>query len=344
MTRNFYGQRFDSIQILRGVSAIFIILEHIPALCCGAFGVDIFFAISGFMIMYTTKQGRKHFFRKRLLRILPLYYLMTIGSYLALLFFPAMFEQTTAQPVYLLKSLLFVPFDIGNGAIQPLMRIGWTVNCEIFFYLIFYLAMCVNHKYRGLLSCLILGGLVAAGAFLPSSWIILNFYSSPVMLDFIWGILCFYLAKTLYERFYDKMAHPAVHTMAVCACVGIFAILLISKPHINLLGFRRPLLWGIPGALLLLCSFAAGIAKSAFFNFLRRSFVHLGNMSYSVYLIHYYPVMLLDRVVFRSPETSSGFLLLCEILVCITVSILSATAAWWLIEKKLGNWLKEKLL
>lgn len=39
-------------------------------------------------------KSTKYFFRKRLVRILPLYYLMTLGTYLSLLLFPSMFQQT----------------------------------------------------------------------------------------------------------------------------------------------------------------------------------------------------------------------------------------------------------
>ena len=39
----FHENHFDSIQALRGIAAVFVILEHIRFLNCGAFGVDIFF-------------------------------------------------------------------------------------------------------------------------------------------------------------------------------------------------------------------------------------------------------------------------------------------------------------
>ena len=53
----FHRQHFDSIQALRGITALFIILEHIRFLNCGAFGVDIFFCISGFMIMFSDRKS-----------------------------------------------------------------------------------------------------------------------------------------------------------------------------------------------------------------------------------------------------------------------------------------------
>ena len=88
VNKEFHELHFDSIQALRGLAALFVVFQHVRFLNFGAFGVDIFFCISGFMIMFTTEKSTKYFFRKRLVRILPLYYLMTLGTYLLLLLFP----------------------------------------------------------------------------------------------------------------------------------------------------------------------------------------------------------------------------------------------------------------
>lgn len=108
-TKNFHENHFKNIQALRGIAALFVLLEHVRFLNCGAFGVDIFFCISGFMIMFSTHEDQKGFLPRRLIRILPLYYLMTLGTYALLIIFPSMFEQTRANPVFLVKSLLFIP-------------------------------------------------------------------------------------------------------------------------------------------------------------------------------------------------------------------------------------------
>ena len=151
INKRFQDLHFDSIQALRGLAALFVVFQHIRFLNFGAFGVDIFFCISGFMIMFTTEKSTKYFLRKRLIRILPLYYLMTLVTYLSLLLFPSMFQQTRHNLSHLVKSLLFVPFDIGGGIIQPLVRIGWTINCEMLFYLLFFIAFHISMKYRGLI-------------------------------------------------------------------------------------------------------------------------------------------------------------------------------------------------
>lgn len=256
---DFHQMHFDSIQALRGVTALFIVLEHIRFLNCGAFGVDIFFCISGFMIMFSTHRDSSFFLRKRLIRILPLYYLMTVGTFLLLLLFPGMFEQTKADPVFLLKSLLFIPFDIGGGVLQPLMRIGWTVNCEIFFYIIFFIALHISRKFRGLLCGLFLAAAVAAANLIPSPPAFLAFYGNPVMLEFLLGIAAYYAAWGLY-RLHRKKAFPGIgYPLSLAAIFTCFACLVITKPAINILGFRRPLVWGLPAFIIVICAFLTGL-------------------------------------------------------------------------------------
>lgn len=360
---DFHQLHFDSIQALRGITALFIVLEHIRFLNCGAFGVDIFFCISGFMIMFSTHNGPAYFLRKRLIRILPLYYLMTAGTFLLLILFPGMFEQTKADPVFLVKSLLFIPFDIGNGALQPLMRIGWTVNCEIFFYLVFFAAMHISHRFRSLICGLFLAGITAAAALLPSPPAFPAFYGNPVMLEFLFGITAYYAAWGLYRMHVQgslpgfrravpeieiktappkgRIPGPLKNAGAVCSLALVllcFVWLIATKPTINILGFRRLFVWGIPAFLIVMGSFLLGLHGGK----IPPSLVRLGDISFSLYLMHYYPVALLDRAVFDfSAFTPYG---LFGVAAAVAVSVTLAIISWALIEKRFCGWLRSRLL
>lgn len=328
----FHDNHFGSIQTLRGICALFIILEHIRFINCGAFGVDIFFCISGFMIMFSTHKSTEGFLRKRLVRILPLYYIMTVGTFFLLLFFPAMFEQTKADPSSLIKSLLFIPFDIGGGVLQPLMRVGWTINCEIFFYLLFFLAFHISHRFRGLICSALLGFVVLAAQLLSPDFAPLRFYGDAVMLEFIFGILCYYAAWGIYTFFQNKTLNGVPAVICLAASAGIFALLVLTKPSVNILGFRRLLFWGVPAMVLVLCFFTAGL----FFKMPAFS-IKLGDMSFSIYLIHYYPVMFLDRMVFDFSACTPLSLL--GVSVSIAFCLLCACISWYLIEKRFTKWL-----
>lgn len=334
---DFHSRRFDSIQALRGISAIFIVLEHVRFLNCGAFGVDIFFCISGFMIMLSTQRDASHFFGKRLIRILPFYYLMTLVTFLALILMPELFVQTKANPVFLAKSLLFIPFDIGGGTLQPLMRVGWTVNCEIFFYLIFWLAMKLNHRYRGLICCCILLLLIGLAQVLSVDFAPLTFYGDPVMADFLLGILCYYIAKGIFKLHSTNKLPGFLSVFCLLLTVVCFIYLIATKPGIDILGFRRPLLWGIPAAIIVLSTFTVGL-----FLKMPHSLVKLGDISFSLYLVHYYPVVLLDRMIFDF-DSCTPFSML-GVALALIISVILALESGTLIEKKLTGWLRRTLL
>ena len=347
--REFLNLHFDSIQALRGLAALFVVFQHVRFLNFGAFGVDIFFCISGFMIMFTTETNTKYFFRKRLIRILPLYYLMTIGTYMLLVLFPFMFQQTRQDPSYLLKSLLFIPFDIGGGAIQPLVRIGWTINCEMLFYLLFFISFHISMQYRGLICgafLAVLVGMVQIFASAISSLQsplgsalspVLLFYGDPVMLEFLFGILAYYLLRALYRR---HTLHPVSKSVSIASAVSIpviFCLLAYFTPRINVIGFRRLPLWGLPAFLLLVLAFLAGLGLT-----MPRFFVQLGNISYSLYLVHYYPIMFLDRAVFDFSALSVTSVI--GLVISIALSIALAYLSWVLVEKKFTGWLRTVLL
>lgn len=334
---DFHKNHYDSIQTLRGIAAIFVVLEHIRFIQNGAFGVDIFFCISGFMVMFTTHQNTRYFFRKRLLRIIPFYYLMTLGIYILLLLFPEMFEQTTPRIIYLVKSLLFIPFDIGNGAIQPLIRIGWTINYEMFFYILFFIASRISHRYRGLVCSILIGLFVLAGFVLPVQGVVFDFYSNPIMLEFMMGILCYYATRAVHGIHQRKQMPVLTIPLSMLMAVVLFAFMWITRDSFEMLSFSRLLYWGLPAALIVLCFFTAGLMISM------PSFsITLGNISFSLYLIHYYPIMFIDRVLLdfstASPGAAAGAI--CSILVVVFLSY----PAWYLIEHRLTGWLRSRFL
>ncbi len=389
---DFYTTRFDSIQALRGICALLIVMQHMRFFARGAFGVDVFFCISGFMIMLTTrrradepsKDRTKYFLRKRLIRILPFYYLMTVVTFVLLILYPNMFEQTQTSVLFLLKSLLFIPFDIGGGVLQPLLRVGWTINCEVFFYLLFSLSLRISQRYRGLIctgllsACVLAGAVVSGGrtisglsllglqpSFLQnaaqtadavSPWLApVFFYGCPIMLEFSLGILCYYIAGTVFERVRKKqktgdgesrndltLNMPDTRRkgfgkrygwLALFIGAAILLLLGFTAPDVNLLGWRRLLVWGVPAMLTVLAFFTAGL-----FLKMPRFLVRLGDISFSIYLVHYYPVMLMDREVFDfsvlTAESAAGAVF------TIALVMLVAFAAWLLIEVKFTAFLR----
>ena len=344
----FHKQHFDSIQALRGIACLFVMLQHIRFIYVGAFGVDVFFCISGFMAMFTTYSDTSCFLRKRLIRILPLYYLVTFITYFAYLYKPELFASTNANLMSLVKSLLFIPFDIGDGVIQPLVRVGWTLNCEMLFYLLFFLSFKISHKYRGLIVSVMLSCLAAFKPLLER-WVsqlddglkseltpIVSFYFNPIMLEFALGVLAYYAVLKLYIRIKNTKNKSLCYISCFFIPINIcLMIILTFKGSVD--GIYRVLNWGILAFFLLIFTVIAGMRVKAI-----KPLVFVGNISFSLYLVHYYPITILDRMVFDFSTFSLRSLL--GVILSFALCIVLAYVTWFAVEKKLSGKLKRLIL
>src|SRR5450432_4754492 len=88
----------QSIQVLRALAATTVIFAHIRFINRGGFGVNIFFVISGFIICYISSLNPSYFWLKRIFRIVPLYWMGTVGVFLISLAAPNLLNYTTARP------------------------------------------------------------------------------------------------------------------------------------------------------------------------------------------------------------------------------------------------------
>ncbi len=154
------NQRLSSLELLRFVAALLVVLFHLPSIGIGEFGVDIFFVISGYVMMLSTATGSHQFLLKRLIRIVPLYWAATLAVFLIALLIPSLLNNTSANLVHLIKSLLFVPFDKNGTGHQPLLTIGWTLNFEMYFYLLFAVGCALSHRYRAVITASLLVGFI----------------------------------------------------------------------------------------------------------------------------------------------------------------------------------------
>ncbi len=337
MNTVFLDQKFHSIQSLRGIAALFVVISHFSFIGVGAFGVDIFFCISGFIMIYVTEKDKKHFLSKRLIRILPLYYLMTIFTYLLLLIFPQMFFSSTADMSYLIKSFFFIPYEIGD-VIQPIVRVGWTINYEMFFYLLFFLSMKISHKYRSIICSTLLLVLASLGEIFTFSNVFLKFYCNELLLEFILGMIAFYIGEKIYNYFYKiNKKSGKMYWCALCILITLlgFTWLVKTTNYESLPHFSRVILWGLPAFAIFLAMFTLGCIIQ-----IPKWLSFTGDISFSIYLIHYYPVMLFSRITEKYDSLSIKLLLGgIEIVLIIIISSIS----YYIIEKKLSSALRKWL-
>jgi len=197
--------KFHFLQALRAIAAWLVVVDHalidlthgeLPnratslAWALGDTGVYIFFVISGFVMVHISWDdfGRlgaaPGFFRRRVIRIVPLYWLATIGA----LAFHNVSTNDSAVAGWpeLLKSLLFIPYYDGKFGWAPILRQGWTLNYEMMFYAIFALALMLPRKMALPGIAAALSVFVSIRPLLPPG--VLAYLSSPILLWFVLGM------------------------------------------------------------------------------------------------------------------------------------------------------------
>lgn len=282
-----------SIQILRAVAALGVLAHHtahevaaktgvsVPfnELVVGAGGVDLFFVISGFVMVYASERlfGRpgapRVFFLRRLARIVPLYWATTLillgYIYVAHRLFPPPFISTEG----VIASFLFWPYPLLSGIMGPVHTLGWTLNYEMFFYAVFAVAILLSRRSAGLAIVTLFIVLVALGRLvaLPQP---LAFWFNPLILEFCFGMLIAHFYR-------EGIRLPRAASLALlAAAIAAYAASALFGPAVP----WRALEWGVPGAALVA---ALALAKETPQpGPAARAFGVLGDASYSLYLVH----------------------------------------------------------
>jgi exopolysaccharide production protein ExoZ len=310
--------QIESLQGLRAFAAIAVVLVHAKFLLpggvsVGALGVHIFFVISGFIMAHICVTNPAQFLRRRIARIVPPYWAITIIVFLLAWMAPAYFHTTTPDLVNLLKSLLFVPYEKEHGIIQPMLYVGWSLNWEMMFYVFVAGALYVTRRYASLL------GAFAAAIFCllcmlfkqPGD-VLLAFYSLPVGLEFLLGAIA-------YELF-SRVDATKVSRWKGALLFSVFGSLVaLFLAEWLLRGF---LMFASLAALSFLAVCGATLLSAAGSDLKSKQLIAIGDSSYIIYLIHPFCVSLFEKAVsnrfkFLAPDHIVG-LALC---ICLVVAV-----------------------
>lgn len=361
--------RLENIQALRAVAAIMVALLHAQVSVMGeaavlgqtfspwavvdlSFGVDIFFVISGVVITISSvklaeaRQGMA-FFRKRFLRVVPIYWVFTFvqvaATAVAAFVHPVRSSDDILNFKNVLCSLLFIPIDTfsyGPLAAMPVLFVGWSLNFEVLFYFIFGISIffggalpVVLGRVIAVVLALVIVGNVSHVAVLP--WV---FWARPIMVEFAIGILLGYI--------YLRGFRVSGWIQAVLLIAGLSVWLFVKQSHLEgaplnphvTHGWSRVMSGGL-GATLIMSAAVLGSwhVRGKFGELLNR----LGESSYALYLAH--PIIYLVLAFFAERFVPGMSWSWYAVVVLLIVAILFAHMFHVIFERRLLDWLDAKV-
>ncbi len=278
----------------------------------GQNGVDIFFVLSGFVMIHTQIQKPKkihEFYFSRLNRIVPIYWLITLFIVLIYFLLPDIFRNLTLDIKKIISSLFFTS-QIVTGEF-PIIIVGWTLEWEMLFYFIFGLSLFLK-DIRKIIVLIFLFMLL-----------IFTFSKTLLIFEFFLGVLIGYT--------YNKVKFNEINGLIILI-IGIILLLLSinsgfdPQKYLLVAGFKldRFFIWGIPSAFIVL--------GAVYYRQISNSFlVYLGNASYSIYLVQVLTVPFFYKfITYYNTEISSNLLTI----LCLFLSVSFGCFFYSLIEKK----------
>lgn len=330
-----------SLQYLRIIAASMVVLMHVTfslksqlnspttaEWAFGAKGVDLFFIISGFIMVYITDSAKTaplKFFFRRFSRVAPTYWLITLVVIGIGLVAPSLLKSGKLDIAHVIASFLFIPWDHPvNISTFPVLQVGWSLNAEAEFYTIFAISMAISHKLRVFTASLFILFLVTLGYIFEPANETLAALTSTVMIEFVFGMV---IASLHISRIQFQDAFGIIMLSA-----GVIWLFLFD---VN--GVYDKSRWyqsGLP-AFLIVWSLV---------NFEMRRPFRMGSLmdlmsraSYALYLTHFFVVGLLREV--WPPALVGGiFFDLLFIFVLFATSWVVAILFYQIVERPLVRW------
>lgn len=338
-------QQFTGIQLLRFLAAMLVVVMHITQArsvhilgtgtgnywANGSAGVDIFFVISGFVMASSTNHAARgiaagwEFMRRRIVRIVPLYWFYTLLKAGMLLALPGLASRSSFDFQHLMASLMFVPSTSPWSSIEPLLPVGWTLNFEMFFYAVFATAI-IFGRSRIMWCAAAFASVHVLHYFFPNV-VALSFYARSIIIEFLLGMVLAYAVSAPWFRI-----RPALGVLAVAAG---FLLLFIGGSTVEESSVLRLTHWGGGGMLLLLGVIALESKIAA--SYLARRVAFLGDASYSIYLSHAFVVPAFVLLLKALGLTNGATVMVVSAIATIVVGCISYVA----LERPLGLWCKK---
>lgn len=340
-------KRIDSIQALRGIAVLLVVLAHLfkieqkysstlmlPDFVFGGIaGVDIFFVISGFIMVTITRgcfekpYAAAEFLYHRLTRIYPLYWFFAALVFIIWFISPEWVNHGKTGNIF--YSFLLLPQNL-----PPLVAVSWSLSNELYFYFVFALLLAFPERY--LMRAMLLWGmfLLIASAYLTTSSPLLALALNPLTFEFIAGVIVgiiYYQSKS-----FSKCNQTIFFSLFL---LSLSALLINYKMYIDTYrvvpeGIIRVILFGAPstmGLYALLQASKKGLLMPSWL-------ITIGNASYSIYLSHVLILSALGRLLFRPSFTHFENIIV--MILMVVASILFGQLSYVKLEKPLLRWFK----
>jgi peptidoglycan/LPS O-acetylase OafA/YrhL len=351
---------------LRGIFALMVVISHVEYLRhnfglpnyffnpvffhLGKIGVTGFFVLSGFLItnnllkmkfdnQLTPWHKLKLFYKKRMLRIFPLYYIIIgLGIFvfpkITALFYSLPLRVIDARPIIHEVSpwfyCLLPQVPLANGIVLPFAEPTWSIGVEEMFYLLIPLIILFTGLKKNWL--LIFSGILIAVKIFY--WLFIpKYYADPVLNFLVLSRFeCIFMGCYTAYLYYEK--HPVLNKLnkkyfyislvLFFICLWLLQLELIIYMHFAIV-------------------FSVIILFAAMHNnyFLENKFLaFIGKISFSLYMTHEIVlVFLLNKPAISTPEEHSGLLLY---LLALVLSVITGWIFFKAVEEPFMK-MKEKL-
>jgi exopolysaccharide production protein ExoZ len=343
-------KKIANIQGLRGIAILLVIFIHLMAMdkkfghgerilsdffIIGASGVDLFFVISGFVLVATRRgvfqhpASILHFFYNRLTRIYPLYWFYCAMILAVFLVRPEWVPPLREGRAFIMESLLLLP---QNGF--PFLPIAWALVHVIYFYCVFTILMMASEKRLTSLLMLwallvIFGNLLYKYGPFSQSTPIIKLITSPLTIEFIAGCV---IAKVI-QRGIKSLGGTFMIVGAVLLLTG-YGLFYAVAPGTGPKDWLRVAIFGIPCILMVYGAVAMELSSNSVFP---RWICFLGDASYSTFLSHAIVLLAIGRLwgaLFSVPGKIDNLLVM---LVMIGVALSIGIGSYLTIERWLSS-------
>jgi exopolysaccharide production protein ExoZ len=182
--------------------------------------------------------------------------------------------SSNLDPIQLITSLFFIGghYTPALDTNFPVLRPGWTVNYEMFFYLIFGAGLTLGAAKKSLFATIpIISALSIVGLIVKPEGNTAKFYTNPLMLEFVYGLIVAALA--LSGRVLPKLLAALA---VVCGCILPFT----SNGYAENSNF---IFYGLSAALIVYGLVSLELRSKKIWHV---PFKIFGDASYSIYLTH----------------------------------------------------------